>query len=999
MMPQDNAGDAFLVPDFHDAECLETGKSDDEDHDHLFNIKKFDFSLTALDKLYNFTGGYLHLPPLDDLHLDPQSPLEEPPDLSISDGELPPIPDLDDPTQPHEDIWQVAEDMGPLSSETKLLSWEAFARPRDNRTHGPAYISDAGSAAFDAALQRVSRLSGAVDAGKPLQSEALLRCLCQLGLGRGSILFRFDNDKNVFRQVLESGRASGCTVECFRSFIEPFLECGAAVRRLQNFVEATRVHQDSLPAKIALASAIEAILGAVDGYLAGSQAAIRSLIQLQRAHEPVQRLVGLAEVVVQRTKAAFTDDETMEHMFAILQDMDDEGTDTLDVCKHIFKRVAWHWLRKVEGWIGLTSASTALMGCFDYARRSGVDGDEDSAPLALPTFLPDKDINLVIESKQCLEYMKEHHEDHPILKVALDGAGRPILDWHFRLEDVERLQVKAEKYQTDVLQAIKTYSDDIPNAQTIITSSAADSSSMQESPFDSISRSIGDLDTEVEAPTAYSATSVHSNPALPDELFEAIRTFLCGSAYGELLSTTQDGRTLLLEPPISLSPSLSLQSLLRTQHHLLSYATLHSLLHRHWLLDHLCLHHTFSLFGSGLFVSRLRTVLFSSDTEAVERQTGVHRTGGAGTTNGMGLKLGTGSRNQWPPASSEVRLALMGVLGESWREETAMSTARSRPATPASGSLSSHHHTFDHNSSDATLPGDLSFTIRTDLPPETITRILDANSLHALDFLQLSYTPPRALAPLFSARVLDHYDRIFTLQLRLLRVTAALSSIHYHVRILCSKTSSTGGTCEKATKTILAIRHAAQTLTTSLLSHFRHAGIAGPWRLFLSRLHAAANACKDPCPPALNLLSDGQGGDASTNAAATNPTTLSTLHETTLQRILSGLLLRKKHRPAMEALEGVFEVILEFERVLRAHVDGHGTIGGALDSERESGEELRRLLEAFGEKKGAFVRACEGVVLGGESKSGGRGGAEVDEGGIGAVREILELLRWKSVDL
>ena len=75
---------------------------------------------------------------------------------------------------------------------------------------------------------------------------------------------------------------------------------------------------------------------------------------------------------------------------------------------------------------------------------------------------------------------------------------------------------------------------------------------------------------------------------------------------------------------------------------------------------HLGLQRSFHLLGDGVFVSRLTAALFDPEQASTERERGVMRSG-----TGMGLRLG--SRGTWPPASSELRLALMGILGDCYQ--------------------------------------------------------------------------------------------------------------------------------------------------------------------------------------------------------------------------------------------------------------------------------------------------------------------------------------------
>src|SRR6266700_2517773 len=113
----------------------------------------------------------------------------------------------------------------------------------------------------------------------------------------------------------------------------------------------------------------------------------------------------------------------------------------------------------------------------------------------------------------------------------------------------------------------------------------------------------------------------------------------------------------MLHPKSTLETTF--KRLLNAQAHLVNATTLRLFLRSHQLRTHISLQRQYHLLGDGVFVSSLSSALFSPELETAERRKGTVRSGVH-----MGLKLG--SRTAWPPASSELRLALMGVLSESY---------------------------------------------------------------------------------------------------------------------------------------------------------------------------------------------------------------------------------------------------------------------------------------------------------------------------------------------
>ena len=111
-----------------------------------------------------------------------------------------------------------------------------------------------------------------------------------------------------------------------------------------------------------------------------------------------------------------------------------------------------------------------------------------------------------------------------------------------------------------------------------------------------------------------------------------------------------------------------------------------------------------------------------------------------------------------PPASSELRLALMGILAESFTQTSFQGIGIPREQ-------------------DASLSDAISFAIR-DLSDIEIEKCRDANSIYALDFLRLQYKPPSALlSAILTPSSARKYDRIFKHLLRLLRMRAVAQGL------------------------------------------------------------------------------------------------------------------------------------------------------------------------------------------------------------------------------
>ncbi|KAJ9134545.1 Spindle pole body component, partial [Coniochaeta hoffmannii] len=348
----------------------------------------------------------------------------------------------------------------------------------------------------------------------------------------------------------------------------------------------------------------------------------------------------------------------------------------------------------------------------------------------------------------------------------------------------------------------------------------------------------------------------------------------------------------------------------------------------HSLRPHLRLQRQYHLLGNGLFCSRLSHALFDPDLDSAERRSGVALSGGA-----MGLRLS--GRDTWPPASSELRLALMGVLAESY--EGGEGRGRAGSGRRDGGG-------------EGELPAgmDISFAVR-DLAPEEIERCVDPDGLEALDFLRLSYKPPSALLPVFTPVVLVKYDRVFRLLLRVLRMLYVVNRLFRDVVLFCD-----GG---EGVEMRLRFRAEAHHFVSRLGAYLFDTGVGGPWARFEEWLDGVEGE-----------LGGGEKGMGMGAAGYGGPDRIRERHEQTLDEIMSALLLRRRQRPVMGLVEEVFACILGFAKVLRSPGAG-------------GNEEIRRLYATFRKKVEVFITVCRGLSEQGGNHGGGRRAEDVSAKG------------------
>lgn len=896
----------------------------------------------------------LDVPSLDELRLEPLAELR-PAQLDAADthpvhnGQS--INNVEKPADV--DLWDSLEHLAPLSAEPRFLTWETFIQPARSSRPRPLLLSEAGPAAFDACLLRAARRDPRRnDAGTPVQVKPLLRSLWQLCLGHESVLFSFDPVAASFKPCLDKMRGSGYSLECAQDSMDFFVDIGNAARLLKAFAERSFADTHVGPATVSLGNAVDAVLKAVEAYMATEWPNVRTVLQLQSLALSVQRLLIPLKQLVDLAASSNSDEQLLDRLFDAVGDREHVAERSSAVLERVIARASSNWLSTISTEIGLAHWSPMEK-----------DADQDGgAPGYSQSFISAGDLQLIAHTKECLHYVKEQHPEHVLVNNPQVSTSNVELSWEFEWVDLERLEQKASQYRQDIVRAIKDHSHGSSGGRTHAAHKAL--AAHPAFTFEAFQEDMLCFDD------GESFERTKSEPTL-DVLFTKTLDYLSPSA-------DQSADTVRIRPPFSLTPSLSLRSLLLTQNFLLSYATVHSILHEQHVRSHLEIHHTFSLFASGLFSARLQHVLFSSETESAERQRDVLRTGGSSKRGGMGLKLGTDERQAWPPASSEVRLTLMGLLSDCWREERNMNERDLAMAKSSSKAKVTEDAILGSAEVDA-LPGNLSFAIRTDLSDETVEKILDANGIAALDFLRLTYEPLRALSPIFSARSLELYDRIFALWLRLIRISSTLSTIFELSRRYDRFSDHADRSSQRQ---IQSFHHEARFFFTTVTSHFRIAGIEAPWSEMIRQIDSLSASCADPCPPDVDV-----SAYAGVTASMPSLASLRSLHDATLAAITGNLLLRKKQRYAADALEGACNDVLAFARSLRQLVALLER--GDPDGEKRSVlQTIRELQQGFRARVQSFRTCCADVLEGERQKKGFLGSDDVEYG----ERCVLELL-------
>ena len=857
----------------------------------------------GLDITAGFKDLQIHLPDLDQFQYGPVDTISAAESVSASlDNEI-----LQPEVTADEDIWALIQDDKYETQTQELRTWERFYNHAKEPT---TYISDAGPRVLDAALSLSSTdtdisKSTAQPEIRIVQCEPVLVALFQLGLGRESKFFEYLPGIDSFALRTEGCRISGFSAETFHSLTVSFIAHGNRIREVQEFVNHVYASQRSLSTMIAFAHTVSAILMGLKRHLVIQAKSPRSILQLQSLfHRPGLLLVCLEEIIAKARIA-----EKAEDMLSILYEWSqrtDEAHDFLrPVALQILARTCQPWLQTIGTSIGLQLKDPGMLSVCPSTYK----------PTFMPCFITKDDAANIFQTSASLQLLELHKPDHILTTPDMSEHGTvPKLEWCFDWTDIQRIQAKADSYEKGLLQAMKVSK----NHKNRGASQAGHAALIIPLPLqnDESRESSGTYD-HLREPNNHSDHD--SWPFdIPHNLIQDhmqrshnnLEELLHNRSLDKSLEVvildaidTIDASDKSL-PPLTIAPLLSFSPIISAQARLVNLACLRMLFKEHGLRSHLSLQRHYQLLGDGVFASRLSHALFDPELGSTERRKGRTR---AGT---MGLHLG--SRNTWPPASSELRLALMGILRESY-----LLGGKSERLTL----------------SDGELPGDLSFSIR-DLTQDEIQRCMDPNAIEALDFLRLQYKPPPPLDTIFTLSCLEKYDAIFKLLLKLTRMMFVVNQLSRH-----------GWTRRSDLPSIDPIsRHfriVAHWFVTTICGYFFECGIRSAWDQLEKDLDSLEKR-----------VEVGHAGSSLGERDGLHH--LQEYHEQVLDRMMFSVLLRKRQEKVMQLLEDIFSLILLFAKESVSK-------DGDQDSIASTDVRVKELYQKLNVNIRTFIRACKGM--------------------------------------
>ena len=633
---------------------------------------------------------------------------------------------------------------------------------------------------------------------------------------------------------------------------------------------------------------------------------IRSVLQLQALiREPAQILDCLYRVV-QSLGESSQDRELLFGLYEFVSNEECMGGSLRSVLVELLGRASRPWLDYLSEQLGLVRRNSATFWS-PYAKL--LFGGQSPGPLSgriesfealdhgvdvqsIPRFVTEDQAKIISDTTQSLQLLRKFQPDHP-LSSAAPTVQSLSLEWVFSWQDMERIQDQANEYERSLMEAIEEYHAGIRASQ----SSGSDLvQGAVATEFSTFGTSTADLEAEIAASIEeFEKPILGSNNSyqVPSVVTESRRrTNRVNDSFLE--------DTAVFEPPISLTTSLSFGPIVSAQGRLVNRCCLRLLLEQHHLRSHVSLLHKFSLFGDGVFASRLSHALFDSDMNTAERRKNQSRSGVSG------LRLGT--RKSWPPPGSELRIVLAGILSEAYH-----------------GMMGA----FSGLSPRGELPGGLSFAIR-EISETELQKCMDPNTIEALDILRLQYKAPPPLNTVIDASCLNKYDEIFKLLLRGQRML-------YVVNELSRDAADRSSRIELINHRVQRFRIEAHHFVTTLCCYFVDS-VETAWSALTTRLEEVEEHLRDDYKTDIGGLHD-----------------LRAWHENMLDQVMFALLLRKRQTAVMQLVEEIFNLILQFARCFRPPEPSE--LG-----EQDITKEVEGLYGEFNTRVGVFVDVCRGLV-------------------------------------
>ncbi|GAM85215.1 hypothetical protein ANO11243_032190 [Dothideomycetidae sp. 11243] len=788
-------------------------------------VRSSDFEHTQGSLVGNVQNTKLTLPDLENFAFGSleEFPTDDPPSCA-SDNEL----SSSDAAGP--DLWSIS-DICKAEYEPRLKTWDAFLHLAQPDQH-PSLLSEAGPRVFDALLSERQ-----VDGRLLLDPELALRCLSLLAQGRSSPLF-FRNASDPGFSAFEQGhfRVSGLSDSTLESLIRDCKSIGDRTTSVVDFTEDVLRARHSSVTQVAMATCFRILLDADHRRLAKTSPSLRSFVQLQSLFKLTDVLLDLLCQLRDGYTAAIDERSVLESIFVTLSRLLASQSVLSHTCRAIRLTIAGPIVARLLQLLGLRQIELAdhePANTFVDDLVSNHSANNTGSDQAMFGLLTDEERIIARDIVQGLGLLRDASSSHPLIQGHCPSSLEALFMDDTHTVNTDMIQQRAKEYEEAVMLALH----DAPPPE---STRGLDDSSFHQDFFKADSESTY-LDTFVDLGNRFSEIP-DIESALDNSLSLAFEKDVDKS---EVLDRGHES-LLCVEEQSIMQP---LRPLVNSQSRLVNHAVMRVVFLGENLLDHLSLQRQYHLFGNGLFLKRLQMALFDSTASSPRDRAKVE--------GNFGLRMDARS-SRWPPASSELRLSLAGILSDSYANTSNIKTKD--------------------------LPGGLSFAVR-ELSEGEITAVLDPSSPQALDFLRLQYHPTPGLQTVFTPHILTKYDSIFRFLLSLTR-QSHLTKIMTHT--LSSQPRSR----------IHSFVHQAAHVISTLTTHIFDLGIAVPWDGFITSVQDMQKFLSSHPDRQIRI------------------STLADMHTSALDRIRTRLFLRGRHSAIHDGIYKVFTAVLQASAAL-----------------------------------------------------------------------------------
>ncbi|KAF9905851.1 hypothetical protein EC991_001256 [Linnemannia zychae] len=428
------------------------------------------------------------------------------------------------------------------------------------------------------------------------------------------------------------------------------------------------------------------------------------------------------------------------------------------------------------------------------------------------------------------------------------------------------------------------------------------------------------------------------------------------------------------------------------------------------LLGHLEIMERFLLMRDGWFVARLGEALFEDETGLLMRymdaaneaanEAAVNEAADSTTRLGTGAGVGVGpssgrrgsaastssnnppwrrARLTWPPRSGEVEMTLRAVLLDCFQANGAEEVENFEATNKSDLSEMEVGDDAPNRSfvvvrdtkkdrllkrkkiDSEELEETLAFAVQGYDEESTICR--DANALEALDFLYLDYKAPRPLRLLvFTTSALQKYTRLFTFQLRLARVGAAMKQIYRHLRTRqkliaaampspprklqqkqqdntsLSKVQQARAQLQVEMRMLHRFKFETQQIFDGLQGYIVHVAMGQTWEAFMDQMRDVQRRVEDRIIARSSSFSSCEGDEGEEEEERGlddligDLTSLRDEHDKVLDQMLLQSLLKRKQAPILKIVHGILNCLLRFfQMVTRLQSSSSSLLVGADD--------------------------------------------------------------------